>query len=277
MHYLNLVVQKKNGKTFDKAVDFAESVDELTADQFVKFSRIVYSDKPYYEKLIWLTRYMCMVDRVFSFLGKTELSWTFVARHIDGDEYYNKLIPFAEKLLEQLPLKMVKFVFNDFHKKMEGPGDMLYDLCWLQYTLIEERITGLGETPDEDELNETIACMFRQKGKHFVDSEFGAIKKKVEGWSMDVRMAIVLNYVAVRRCFVELYSKYVYVQVDDQDAGKNADVVEPPDFLMLSLTLAGGPFGNRDAVEREPARNVLKWLEMKGEEREKAEEEMKKK
>jgi len=274
VHYLNLVIQKKNGKTFDRELDFPEGVDELTAEQFVKFARIVFSDKTYYEKLIWLVRYMGMVKRTFSFLGKEELSWVFIAKYIDGDEYLHKLVPFAEKLLENLPLKMEKFVFNNFHKGLEGPGDMLYDLSWHQYCLIEERIMSLQDS--DDDLDETIACMFRLKGKHFADCNFDIIMKKVQAWPLHVRKAMVLNYMAVRRRFTELYSKYVYPPVDPKAEGKQDDA-DPPDFLMLSLSLAGGPFGNRDQVEREPARNVLKWLEMKGEEREKAEEEMKKK
>jgi hypothetical protein len=232
--------------------EFPESLDELTGNQLVKMTEIL------------LKNYPEDIAHIKLFFAVCNCSRWFVRLRLKPDEFKLQLI---DGLLKPMLLKqeITKGSLKDYLKGFTGMDDRLKNFTWKQFCLVDSFTTAL-RAGNNDLIDNVCALIYVPKGKAFNSQD---ADDYVPLWSEKpyaLKLAIINQYVALKSTISKDY-KQIFPQQDLSQLTPNevlntSSSTEQIDYHAITINLSGGPFGNREQLEKEPLHNVLKYLDI---------------
>ncbi len=204
------------------------------------------------------------------------LSWLWIGLHLPGDEFYsqcvsNLLLPLLEKPI------MKKGIMMKTVRGFTGMDDSFKNLSWGRWCLVDAFYTSWigGNAESLDTLcaliytpKDTLVFKLTHKGNdwqnHVNADRFIPMWKKKP---IELKVAIAMHYGALRTSVIGSYKNLFPNKKQDPANDFNKSKKQTPvDYHALTISLSGGPFGNREKTEEEPVHNILKYLDMRAKE-----------
>lgn len=151
-----------------------------------------------------------------------------------------------------------KGILKNAFKGFEGPDDRLKNLVWGQFCLAQAFMAAYERTSKPEFLDTLCAILFH-KGS-FDAKKADTYLKYWQKKPLGDKVAVYMTYVYQSSVLPTLYPK-LYKKPDTSTTDASAPS-KPVDYKQITINLAGGPFGTREELDREPAHNVLKYLDM---------------
>jgi hypothetical protein len=233
--------------------EWPELWDELTDDQYFKIIEEL-------EK-----KQNADVSQIKLFFIISGCSKWFIMLRMKPDEMKVQLIdqlviPFLEN--RKFSSGILKNSFSGF----VGASDYFSNFTWAQYCLVDHYFTQYlkGKT----ELLDSICALI------YFPTQSNFDNKKADDflrfWSEQKefkKRAILLHFAELKKTVAKMYPNLFPNKKQElltpNDLLKSSESNHEIDYQAATISLAGGPFGNREQLDNEPVHNVLKFLDMK--------------
>ncbi len=226
-----------------------ESLDELTADQYVRFIELL--EKQQLED----------VAKINLFFAISGCSKWFVLRRMRPDEFKTQVIHgLVDPLLESNSMK--EGLMMHAFRGMVGMDQYFSNFTWGQFCLVDAYFTKYQQGLT-DLLDSICALIYVPSGNQF-DAE--KADDYLTFWSEQahyLKRAVLLNFSMIKRFIAEdgWYPK-LFPKPQAEKALEASVTPKDVDYQELTIGLSGGPFGPRELLDREPVHNVLKYIDM---------------
>lgn len=232
--------------------DWPESLDELTADQFVKFIELL--EKQQLED----------VAKINLFFAISGCSKWFVRRRMSPDEFKMQVIHgLVEPLLDQHQMK--DSPLRHWFKGFVGMDSHFSNFTWAQFCLVDAYFTKYQQGAEEL-LDSICALIYVPIGQAFDGDKADDYLPFWADQPHYLKRAVVINFSMIKRF---IYEDCWYPRLFPKSAKLDDKTPQPTltpkeiDYQEITIGLSGGPFGPRETLDREPVHNVLKYIDMK--------------
>lgn len=237
--------------------EWPESWDELSDDQYFKVVQELEKGNN------------ADVSQINLFFIISGCSKWFIRSRMKPDEMKIQLIdqlviPFLEN--RSFSHGILKNSFSGF----VGASDYFSNFTWAQYALVDHYFTRYvtGET---DLLDSICALIYIPKKAQFDNKkadDFLRFWSEKEDYK---KRAILLHFAELKKTVATMYPNLFPNKKPElltpAELLKSSKANNTIDYQAATIALAGGPFGNRKDVDNEPVHNVLKFLDMKAQEK----------
>lgn len=157
-------------------------------------------------------------------------------------------------------------------KGLFGPDEDFRSVTWKEFIVADSIFCAYWQNKDPELLKNLSLTLFRKKGaaERFdpaSDQFCGDVRipfkghvteqnrRKVDRWPSRLHLAVLLNYIAIRRTIEEQYPRVFSSSSPGDDGGLKG-------WEPVTISVSGEKFGDLEKTERTPFRKVLKLLEM---------------
>lgn len=199
------------------------------------------------------------------------IPWHWIARYMTADDCLNQIInPLIKPLLGKPGMK--KGVMKDSFPGWIGMEDSFQNFSWARWCLVDAFYSS-WIAGQKVALTTLCSLIYRPKPTIFnrlkypseafinpaLSDLFLPFWKKVPSHK---QVAIALHYGALRSSVI---TKYPNLFPLDKKLSENSKPIPPEkiDYTAWTITLSGGPFGNRAELDQEPVHNVFRFLDIR--------------
>lgn len=248
--------EKPKDETFKiiKSTQFnwPETLDEFNEEQFIAYIETLESQQ------------LEDVAKIELFFKLSKCSKWFVRRRMTPDEFKIQIVEGLVDPLLKNP-SMSRGILRNAVKGFEGMSDTFDNFTWGQYALVDAYFNKYNQGHSEL-LDSICALIYVPKGQKF-DAELA--DEYLPFWSEKphaLKRAVVINYSLMKKFIADekWYPNLFKMPVkNDPNSFNLSSGPKEIDYQEVTILLSGGPFGNREALDREPVHNVLKYLDIK--------------
>jgi hypothetical protein len=202
------------------------------------------------------------------------IPWHWIARYMTADDCLNQIInPLIKPLLGKPGMK--KGVMKNSFPGWIGMEDSFQNFSWARWCLVDAFYSA-WITGQKSALANLCSLIYKPKPtiinrwKYPAEAFFNPALsdlflpywKKVPAYK---QVAVALHYGALRSSVISRYPHLFSAAEKQEDKTKQL----PPqkiDYSAWTITLSGGPFGNRAELDQEPVHNVFRFLDIRAKE-----------
>lgn len=201
------------------------------------------------------------------------IPWHWIARYMTADDCLNQIINPLIKPLLAIP-GMKKGVLKDSFPGWIGMEDSFQNFSWARWCLVDAYFSAwfVGQKSVLPTLcsliyrpKPTILNRWKYPSEAFsnpaLSDLFLPLWKKVPTYK---QVAIALHYGALRSSVITRYPHFFPRPQKVEES--NHLPPQKIDYNALTITLSGGPFGNRAELDQEPVHNVFRFLDLRAKE-----------